>query len=67
MNKKNVTVILTLGLALFLVRAGAAAQAADTDRETDPAVLAKLAQWQDWKFGLMMHWGPYSQWGVVES
>jgi alpha-L-fucosidase len=35
--------------------------------ETDPLVLAKLEQWQDLKFGLLMHWGPYSQWGVVES
>jgi alpha-L-fucosidase len=34
---------------------------------TDPLVLRKLDQWQDWKFGFMMHWGPYSQWGVVES
>jgi alpha-L-fucosidase len=33
----------------------------------DPLVLKKLDQWQDYKFGLMMHWGPYSQWGVVES
>jgi alpha-L-fucosidase len=35
--------------------------------ETGPLVLQKLAQWQDAKFGLLMHWGPYSQWGVVES
>lgn len=35
--------------------------------ETDPLVLEKLGQWQDIKFGLLMHWGPYSQWGVVES
>jgi alpha-L-fucosidase len=35
--------------------------------ETHPLVLQKLAQWQDWKFGFMIHWGPYSQWGVVES
>lgn len=35
--------------------------------ETDPAVLAKLDQWQDLKFGLLMHWGTYSQWGIVES
>jgi alpha-L-fucosidase len=35
--------------------------------ETDPLVLEKLDQWQDLKFGLLMHWGPYSQWGVVES
>ncbi|WP_109674066.1 alpha-L-fucosidase [Dyadobacter jejuensis] len=34
---------------------------------TDPLVQAKLAQWQDVKFGLMMHWGTYSQWGIVES
>jgi len=35
--------------------------------ETDPLVLEKLEQWQDMKFGLLMHWGPYSQWGIVES
>jgi alpha-L-fucosidase len=34
---------------------------------TDPLVVQKLEQWQDLKFGLLMHWGPYSQWGVVES
>jgi len=35
--------------------------------ETDPLVQKKLSQWSDWKFGFLMHWGPYSQWGVVES
>ena len=35
--------------------------------ETDPLVLEKLEQWQDLKFGLLMHWGPYCQWGIVES
>jgi alpha-L-fucosidase len=35
--------------------------------ETDPLVLEKLNQWQDIKFGLLMHWGAYSQWGIVES
>ena len=33
----------------------------------DSLVIKKLAQWQDQKFGLFMHWGPYSQWGVAES
>ncbi len=33
----------------------------------DPAVQEKLKEWGDFKFGLLMHWGPYSQWGVVES
>lgn len=36
-------------------------------QETDPLVLEKLEKWQDLKFGLLMHWGPYSQWGAVES
>lgn len=33
----------------------------------DHAVQQKLAAWQDLKFGLLMHWGTYSQWGIVES
>jgi len=33
----------------------------------DPAVLRKLAQWQDRKLGLLITWGTYSQWGIVES
>lgn len=35
--------------------------------ETDQQVLAKLEKWKDLKFGLLMHWGTYSQWGIVES
>src|SRR4029078_2742338 len=33
----------------------------------DSLVLAKLQTWSDWKFGVLIHWGAYSQWGVVES
>lgn len=33
----------------------------------DPEVLKNLEKWQDLKFGLMMHWGPYSQWGAMPS
>ncbi len=40
---------------------------ADGESETDPAVLQKLDEFQDWKFGFMMHWGIYSQWGCIES
>lgn len=35
--------------------------------ETDPLAVQKLEEWKDWKFGLLMHWGPYSEWGIVES
>ena len=57
-------------LAILLAWGGAASAQPDDERyvpETDPLVLANLAHWQDVKFGLLMHWGPYSQWGVVES
>ena len=33
----------------------------------DSLVQKQLAKWQDCKFGLLMHWGTYSQWGIVES
>lgn len=33
----------------------------------DKLVQEKLEEWQDLKFGLLMHWGAYSQWGIVES
>lgn len=36
-------------------------------KPADTLVRAKIAEWQDNKFGLLMHWGTYSQWGVVES
>ncbi|GAB3513867.1 alpha-L-fucosidase [Spirosoma knui] len=33
----------------------------------DDQVKQKLSQWQNIKFGLLMHWGTYSEWGIVES
>ncbi len=34
---------------------------------TDPVVKENLENWMDVKFGMLMHWGTYSQWGIVES
>ncbi len=34
---------------------------------TDEAVLQKLDNWQDQKFGVLFHWGLYSVPGIVES
>ena len=33
----------------------------------DVLVQEKLEEWKDLKFGMLMHWGAYSQWGIVES
>ena len=36
-------------------------------RPDDPTLLERLEWFKDQKLGLMIHWGPYSQLGVVES
>jgi alpha-L-fucosidase len=36
-------------------------------KPTDTLVAERLAEWQKRKFGLMMHWGPYTQWNICES
>lgn len=33
----------------------------------EPEVRQHVADWQDWKFGMFIHWGVYSQIGVIES
>ncbi len=60
MAQRSVMILTGLLLCSCLPLAG-------QERETDPTVLKKLEWFQDQKFGLLMHWGPYSQWGVVES
>jgi alpha-L-fucosidase len=60
-------------LSLLLLTAGTFAGLRAQDKEpayippADPAVQQKLEWWKDLKFGLLMHWGTYSQWGIVES
>ncbi|MBU1700591.1 MAG: alpha-L-fucosidase [Candidatus Eisenbacteria bacterium] len=57
-------------LVALVLLLGAASQApgdATTIKETDPMVLEKLEWFQNQKFGLLMHWGPYCQWQIVES
>lgn len=65
MNKKSLLICLSLiGLAATLwAQEGEQHYVPDGD----PLVRQKLQQWQDLKFGLLMHWGAYSQWGIVES
>ena len=58
-------VLLFLLVALFL--GSAVYGQADSRPETDELILERLDEWQDLKFGFMVHWGMYAQWGVVES
>jgi len=43
------------------------AQHKDYYPDPDTIIQHRLEEWQDLKFGLLMHWGTYSQWGIVES
>jgi alpha-L-fucosidase len=50
--------------------AAAPAHVENLDRyvpDPDPRIRARIDEWQDIKFGLLMHWGTYSQLGIVES
>jgi alpha-L-fucosidase len=59
-------IILTIAI-LWSVLGGYAQHEEQYFPEPDSLVLRKISQWQDLKFGLLMHWGAYSQWGIVES
>jgi len=58
---------ITLIALLFLTSSRTFSQEHPYVPESDPLVLENLEKWKDLKFGLLMHWGPYSQWGIVES
>jgi len=43
------------------------AAAGERDWTPDERLAARLEWFQDLKFGFFMHWGPYCQWGCIES
>ncbi|HEX7326424.1 MAG TPA: alpha-L-fucosidase [Rhodanobacteraceae bacterium] len=65
------------GLALLAPLANRWAEAAPAKAQTkagdayvpvtDAQVRAKLAQWSDWKFGIILHFGLYSELGIIAS
>ena len=68
--KRFLLTILSIGLVLVAAaqeNSFVHKQADGYQWPTDPAVLEKLDQWQDLKFGVLMHWGLYSVPGIVES
>jgi alpha-L-fucosidase len=60
---KKLTLLLG-SLAIFFI---SYAQHKEYYPDPDPAINDRLEEWKDLKFGLLMHWGAYSQWGIVES
>lgn len=65
--KKLYKILCGIFTALLFINLNVSQAQTDRNFETNPVILNRLDQWQDLKFGFMMHWGIYSQWGVVES
>jgi alpha-L-fucosidase len=54
-------------IILTVISANMLAQHQEYYPDPDTAIQKRLEEWKDLKFGLLMHWGTYSQWGIVES
>jgi hypothetical protein len=71
LNGRHSARVLPAAVALALVLASGAVfgqyEGVDYMWEGNPAVKAKLEDWQDRKLGFMVHWGTYSQKGWCES
>ena len=65
-NQLYRVVYIFLGI-LFLINQNVSAQQREYFPDPDTAIQKRLEEWQDLKFGLLMHWGAYSQWSIVES
>lgn len=61
----NLKILVTLLFSVLLLNGFA--QHKEYYPDPDTAIQHRLEEWQDLKFGLLMHWGAYSQWGIVES
>jgi alpha-L-fucosidase len=66
MKRSKISTLLFIAFLLGICRT-VTAQEKNYVAPDDPLVQKKLAAWQDLKFGLLIHWGTYSQWGIVES
>jgi alpha-L-fucosidase len=55
------------GLTILTLKVSAQHEAQVYVTDPNPLIQQRIEEWKDIKFGLLMHWGPYSQWGIVES
>ncbi len=59
--------LICTAVCALLVSLNATAQDNSYTAPSDPAVLQKLDEWQDLKFGVIFHWGIYAVPGIMES
>jgi alpha-L-fucosidase len=66
--KKIAGLFFLLSLSVnLLAQTGVHQQSSTYEAPTDPLVVAKLDNWRDQKFGMIIHWGIYAVPGIVES
>ena len=58
---------LTMAVVLGLLWAAGAVADEKAPPPPEPWLAKRLEEFKDLKFGFMMHFGPYSQWGCIES
>ncbi len=67
-SKKKIFIVVSILLGiLFNMNGKVSGQQREYYPDPDTAIQKRLDEWQDLKFGLLMHWGAYSQWSIVES
>lgn len=59
--------LLTASFIVFFSGVALAQEHQEYFPDPDTSIQRRLEEWKDLKFGLLMHWGAYSQWGIVES
>jgi alpha-L-fucosidase len=59
--------LLLVALSVTAQQQGVHPSSTQYEWPTDPQVKQKLDQWQDQKFGMIIHWGLYAVPGIIES
>lgn len=67
MSRSLTTILLTLVAILSQAQSYVHQMSTSYQWPDDPSVVRKLHEWQDLKFGIILHWGVYSVPGICES
>ena len=65
-HKRIIALALTILLSSVIVQ-NINAQKTNYQYPSEENILQRLDQWQDLKFGILLHWGVYSVPGICES
>lgn len=63
----GLTLMLLIAVSTFAQQQGVHPQSHEYEWPKDSQVLEHLDQWQDLKFGMIIHWGLYAVPGIIES